>query len=308
MNDLDDSADNLVESSDSSKLFQPGNDLLGYVLFLLSLILWAEGKNLRSVNVFLIIIAIFWLAVHLLTKTKLFTKKELDLSKPSRKRKLKLLSLIIVVLVAIMVISTTIALNFSDDFGGDVPEYDSPNYKDGSFENVESTSMSNPDSSTWDTLGQYMVSDNCRSPDEVLPSQAFELKDLEDGEFSVSWFGHSTVLLHTNEFSLITDPVFSTGGAGPLSLGPNPFAYEDDYTVDDLPDIDYVFISHDHYDHLDKDTVKELSSSIFYVPLGVETHLVEWGIDEENIVIFDWYDEVNVSEDLFAAFGSFTSL
>ena len=255
MNDLDDSGDNLVEPPHTSKLFQPGNDLLGYILFLTSLILWSEGKNLRSVNVLLIIVAIFWLAVHLLTKTKLFTKKELDLSKPSRKRKLKLLSLIIVVLVAVMVVSTTIALNFSDDFGGDAPEYDSPNYKDGSFENVESTSMSNPESSTWDTLGQYMVSDNCRSPDEVLPSQAFELKDLEDGEFSVSWFGHSTVLLHTNEFSLITDPVFSTGGAGPLSLGPNPFPYEDDYTVDDLPEIDYVFISHDHYDHLDKNTV-----------------------------------------------------
>ena len=191
MKNLDDSGDNLVEPSHSSKLFQPGNDLLGYVLFFLSLILWAEGNNLRSVNIILIIIAIFWLAVHLLTKTKLFTKKELDLNKPSRKRKLKLLSLIVVVLVAFMIVSTTIALNFSDDFGGDVPEYDSPNYKDGSFENVESTSMSNPESSTWDTLGQYMVSDNCRSPDEVLPSQAFELKDLEDGEFSVSWFGHS---------------------------------------------------------------------------------------------------------------------
>ncbi len=303
MNDLDDSGDNLVEPPHTSKLFQPGNDLLGYILFLTSLILWAEGKNLRSVNVLLIIIAIFWLAVYLLTKTKLFTKKELDLTKPSRKRKLKLLSLIIVVLVAVMVVSTTIALNFSDDFGGDAPEYDSPNYKDGSFENVESTSMSNPESSTWDTLGQYMVSDNCRSPDEVLPSIAFELKDLEDGEFSVSWFGHSTVLLHTNEFSLITDPVFSTGGAGPLSLGPNPFPYEDDYTVDDLPEIDYVFISHDHYDHLDKNTVKELSNSIFYVPLGVETHLVEWGVDEENIVVFDWYDEANVSEDLFVAFA-----
>ena len=303
MKDLEDSSGNLAKPSQSSKFFQPGNDTLGYVLFLLSLILWAEGKNLRSVNVILIIIAIFWLAVHLLAKTKLFTKKEVDLSKPSRKRKFKLLSLIIVVLVAIMVFSTMIALNFSDDFGGDAPEYDSPNYNDGEFENVESTSMSNPNSSTWDTLGQYMVSDNCRSPDEVLPSKAFELKPLGDEEFSVSWFGHSTVLFHTNEFSLITDPVFSKGGAGPLSFGPSPFQYEDDYSVDDLPKIDYVFISHDHYDHLDKNTIKELSSSLFYVPLGVDSHLIEWGIDEKNIFVFDWYDEADVSEDLFVAFA-----
>ena len=303
MNDTHANGADVVEPSFAANFFQPGNNLLGYVLFLGSLVLWAEGKNLRSVNIILVIIALFWLAVRLLGKTRLFAKKEEDLSNLSKKRQFKILSFILVVLVTFIVISTAFALNFSDDFGGDVPEYDSPNYKDGSFENVESTSMSNPDSSTWDTLGQYMVSDNCRSPDEVLPSQAFELKDLEDGEFSVSWFGHSTVLLHTNEFSLITDPVFSTGGAGPLSMGPNPFDYEDDYKVGDLPEIDYVFISHDHYDHLDKETVKELSSSMFYVPLGVEAHLLEWGIAEEKIVVFDWYDEANVSEDLFAAFA-----
>ena len=296
-------SDLVVEPSFASRLFQPGNDRLGYFLFLGSLILWAEGNNLRSVNIILIIIAVFWLAVNLLAKTKLFTKKEKNLEKPSKKRKFKLLSLIIVVLVAIMVLATTIVVKFSEDFGGEVPEYDSPNYKDGAFENVETTTLSNEETSTWDTLGQYMVSDNCRSPDEVLPSQEFKLKDLEDGEFSVSWFGHSTVLLHTNEFSIITDPVFSTGGAGPLSLGPSPFPYEDEYTVDDLPEIDYVFISHDHYDHLDKETVRELSDSMFYVPLGVKYHLIEWGIDEENIQEFDWYDEANVSEDLFAAFA-----
>ena len=295
--------DSVVESSFASRLFQPGNDRLGFILFLGSLILWAEGRNLRSVNVILVIIGVFWLAVNLLAKTKLFTKKEKDLQKVSRKRKLKLLSLIIVVLVAIMVLATTLAVNFSEDFGGDAPEYDSPNYKDGAFENVETTTLSNDETSTWDTLGQYMVSDNCRSPDEVLPSQEFSLKDLEEGQFSVSWFGHSTVLLHTNEFSIITDPVFSTGGAGPLSLGPSPFPYEHEYTVDDLPEIDYVFISHDHYDHLDKNTVRELSDSKFYVPLGVKYHLIEWGIDEDNIQEFDWYDETNVSEDLFAAFA-----
>ena len=292
-----------VKQSFASRLFQPGNDRLGYFLFLGSLLLWAEGNNLRSVNIILIIIAVFWLAVNLLSRTKLFTKKENILDKPSKKRKFKILSLIIVVLVAIMVIATTFAVNFSEDFGGEAPEYDSPNYKDGAFENVETTTLSNEETSTWDTLGKYMVSDNCRSPDEVLPSQEFKLKDLEYGEFSVSWFGHSTVLLHTNEFSIITDPVFSTGGAGPLSLGPSPFPYEDEYTVDDLPDIDYVFISHDHYDHLDKETVRELSDSMFYVPLGVKYHLIEWGIDEENIQEFDWYDEANVSEDLFAAFA-----
>ena len=109
------------QSTFSSRLFKPGNNTLGYILFLVSLVLWAEGKNLRSVNVILVIIAIFWLAIRLLAKTKLFTKKEKDSSIVSKKRKLKLLSLIIVVLVAIMVLATTIVVNFSEDFGGDAP-------------------------------------------------------------------------------------------------------------------------------------------------------------------------------------------
>ena len=129
--------DPVLEQSFTARLFQSGNDRLGYILFLGSLILWAEGRNLRSVNVILVIIAVFWLAVNLLAMTKLFTKKEKSLQRVSRVRKFKLLSLIIVVLVAVMVLATIIAVNFSEDFGGDAPEYDSPNYNDGVFENVE---------------------------------------------------------------------------------------------------------------------------------------------------------------------------
>ena len=69
------------------------------------------------------------------------------MAKPSKKRKAKLLSLILAVLVAIMVLATTIVVNFSEDFGGDAPEYDSPNYKDGVFENVETTTLSNDETS-----------------------------------------------------------------------------------------------------------------------------------------------------------------
>ncbi len=147
------STDKSAEASMLSRLLQPGNDTLGYALFLSSLILWSEGNNLRSINIILIIIAVFWLVVNLMTRTKLFTKKEKNAAKPSLKRKAKLLSLILVILVAFMVLSTTIVVNFSDDFGGDAPEYDSPHYKDGAFENIESTSLSNDNASTWDTLG-----------------------------------------------------------------------------------------------------------------------------------------------------------
>ena len=80
MEEVNSSTDKSVENSISLGLLQPGNDTLGYILFLSSLVLWAEGNNLRSINILLIIIAIFWLVVNLMTRTKLFTKKEKDLA------------------------------------------------------------------------------------------------------------------------------------------------------------------------------------------------------------------------------------
>lgn len=285
-----------------ASFFKPGNDLLGYILVALSTILWFEGSNLRSLNILLVIIAIFWLAVKLLTKTKLFSKKESDFAKPSFKRKFKLLTLIIVILVATLVLTTAIVINVADDFGGEPSSHDSPNFKDGTFENLNPISMQSDEVSSWDLLGDYLVSDDCRSPNEELPSEKFELIDLDEGQISVTWFGHSTILIRSNNISIITDPVFSDSGAGPLSIGPSPFPFEDSYSIDDLPEIDYVFISHDHYDHLDMNTVKELEDSKFLVPLGIKNHLLSWDIDEENIQELDWYDEVNLTGDLQAAF------
>lgn len=285
-----------------ASFFKPGNDLLGYILVALSTILWFEGSNLRSLNILLVIIAIFWLAVKLLTKTKLFSKKESDFAKPSFKRKFKLLTLIIVILVATLVLTTAIVINVADDFGGEPSSHDSPNFKDGTFENLNPISMQSDEVSSWDLLGDYLVSDDCRSPNEELPSEKFELIDLDEGQISVTWFGHSTILIRSNNISIITDPVFSDSGAGPLSIGPSPFPFEDSYSIDDLPEIDYVFISHDHYDHLDMNTVKELEDSEFLVPLGIKNHLLSWDIDEENIQELDWYDEVNLTGDLQAAF------
>ncbi|MAJ02166.1 MAG: hypothetical protein CMA10_07170 [Euryarchaeota archaeon] len=281
--------------------FRPGNDLFGYVLLALSMVLWFEGNNLRSLNIFMGIVVIFWFTVHLLSKTKLFSKKESDLKTPSLKRKFKLFSFIVVILVALLVLSTGIVINVLEDFGGEPSNHDSPNFKDGVFENLQTTGGQSENGSTWDLLGGYMVSDDCRSPNEELRSEKYEINGLEDDEISITWFGHSTVLIRSNNISIITDPVFNELGAGPLSLGPAPFPYEHSYGVDELPKIDYVFISHDHYDHLDMSTVKELKDSQFLVPLGIKNHLLRWEIDEENVQELDWYDEVNLTEELQVA-------
>ena len=277
------------------------NDKVSIPLLCLGLGLVLYRNNLTSVVVISLIIAGFWGLIRILTKTKIFAKDENDITNPSFKRKTKLFSMVIVVLVTIIIITASIALNFAEDFGGDPQKYDSPNYKDDKFVNLQPTEMgSDENASFWETLGQYMKSDDYRSPNIKLPSEPFSLEDLEDGEVSITWLGHSTIFIRSNDVTLITDPVFGDHGAGPLSLGPRPFAYENTYSIEQLPEIDYVFISHDHYDHLDMKTAKYLKNSQFFVPLGVKSHLLVWGIDEDNIQEFDWYDEVEISSDLNA--------
>ena len=300
--DLDNTNKNGSKSTRWRYFFTPGNNLLGYILILSSTVIWLEGNNLRSLNIFFATIAVFWAFVKLLEKTKLFTKKENGIRKPTKIRKIKLLSLILVTLISTIVIIATIALNYADDFGGNPTSHDSPNFNDGIFQNYEQTDLQSDEVSSWDLFTDYLVSDDCRTPNENLPSEEFDVIDLEAGEISVSWFGHSTILMRSNNLTLITDPVFSNSGAGPLSIGPSPFPYEHSYEIDDLPPIDYVFISHDHYDHLDMSTIKSLKDSRFYVPLGIKNHLLEWGVEDENIEEFDWYDEFTISDNLNVAF------
>ena len=298
-----DSIDDNSHQSDSkfARFFQPGNDLLGYLLISLTIILWLYRNNLQSINILLVIIAVLWVAVNLLSRTKLFSKYGLESGKPGVKRQFMLLSLILVMLVAFIVVSATVVMNFADEFGEEATSHDSPNYKDGTFQNLQPTSVSDENTSFWGTLGDFMVGDDLRSPNVELPSKEFELIELNTGEISVTWFGHSTILLRSNNVTIILDPVFGESALGPLSLGPSAFPYEHTYSLADLPEIDYVFISHDHYDHLDMDTVKHLQESEFFVPLGVKSHLLGWDVDEDNVQELDWFDEVNISEDLQVA-------
>ena len=267
----------------------------GAILLVAMLMLFLYRKNLQSVNLLFIVLAALWLSVRLLSKTSLFTKSEIDLKAPSRKRYAKLLSLLLLGFVVFILISATLFLNLSQQVGGEAGEYESSNYGDEAFKNLIPTSVSSENSSFFATLANYMVGDSQRSPDTVLPTKEFVLEPLDLDEISVTWFGHSTLLIRSNNVTILTDPLFGEGNTDPLFFGPTPFPFKYNYALEDLPPIDYVLISHDHYDHLDMGTVKELKDSKFYVPLGVKAHLLRWGIPGENIEEFDWYDEMEIS-------------
>ncbi len=125
-------------------------------------------------------------------------------------------------------------------------------------------------------------------PKGTIPAVHTDLKNLPAGDWLV-WFGHSSYFIQTDGLTFLVDPVFS-GNASPVPGSTKAFKGANVYTTDDMPEIDYLFISHDHYDHLDYETVKKLKEKVKKVicGLGVGAHLERWGYEPENITEMDW--------------------
>jgi L-ascorbate metabolism protein UlaG (beta-lactamase superfamily) len=112
----------------------------------------------------------------------------------------------------------------------------------------------------------------------------------------VTWFGHSTTLVEIDGVRLLTDPEWSERASPLGSIGPKRY-YPVPIALHDLPPIDAVLISHDHYDHLDYDTIVALkdSKAVFVVPLGVGADLELWGIPADRIRELDWWEHAHVA-------------
>ena len=287
------------ELYEEKPLFKGLKNYKGELLFGSTLMLLLYRWNLQPVNVILIVVLVFWSSIRLLSTTNLFSSNTEISGKISRIRSAKITGLLLAVILTFLVISSLIFLNASPQPGGEPVMFDSPNFEDGAFQNLEEFDDGN--SSWWGTLGEFMVSDSKRAPTTVLPTIEYQSIELNDGEISITWFGHSTILIETTNVTIITDPLFGEDNTDPLFFGPSPFPYQHSYSVSELPKIDYVFISHDHYDHLDMDTIKELSDSTFFVPLGVKSHLLRWGITDGQVSELDWYEEANITEEFQVA-------
>jgi L-ascorbate metabolism protein UlaG (beta-lactamase superfamily) len=107
----------------------------------------------------------------------------------------------------------------------------------------------------------------------------------------VTWLGHSTVLVEIDGLRILTDPVWGEVPMPVTWLGPKRW-YPPPLRLDELPPIDLVVISHDHYDHLDEPTMRAIRDwdAAFVAPLGVGAHLAYWGIPEEKITELDWWE------------------
>lgn len=205
--------------------------------------------------------------------------------------------LVVIVLLAVVVIAFINQPSFGRIPRGERLERvkQSPNYRDGKFQNLHETVLMTSDKGRlegiWDFLFQKIEG---LRPDVPLPAIKTNLKNLNQDEEAIIWFGHSSYLIQTSGKRILVDPVFCM--ASPVSFINKPFKGTDIYHPEDMPDIDYLVISHDHWDHLDYHTVKELKGRIGKVicPLGVGEHFEYWGFDKDRIIEFDWNEDANL--------------
>jgi L-ascorbate metabolism protein UlaG (beta-lactamase superfamily) len=182
-----------------------------------------------------------------------------------------------------------------------IPAYEnSAQYQEGKFINMPDA-LTSERASYSELIWRYMSEDKIDSvPDKPIPLQQIDVANLlmsTTSEPVTYRLGHSSLLLIINGKIWLVDPVFSER-ASPFSwMGPKRF-HDVPFNISELPKIDGVIISHDHYDHLDEQTLKSLKEKIaqFIVPLGVGQRLKEWGISSHKISELDWWQETKVGD------------
>lgn len=174
----------------------------------------------------------------------------------------------------------------------------SPNYKNGRFQNLEDTPDLAEEANMATVLWNFIFNKTPRQvPVDPIPSIKTDLRQLDAATDVLIWFGHSSYFMQTAGKKLLVDPVFN-GHASPVSFTTKSFPGTTGYHVPDMPDIDYLVITHDHWDHLDYNTVKQLQPKVGRVicPLGVGAHLEYWGYPAEKIVELDWHESVPLAD------------
>ncbi|OPA75390.1 hypothetical protein BVG16_22200 [Paenibacillus selenitireducens] len=147
-------------------------------------------------------------------------------------------------------------------------------------------------------IRDYMKPNPNRRPRSKIPMMKGNVQlDPVDRETTVTWFGHSASMVQIEGKTLLLDPMFGDAPSPFPAIGGKRYSGHLPIEIHDLPVIDAVLFSHDHYDHLDYGTVKQIKDKVkqFYVPLGVGSHLIRWGVHPDLIHELDWWEETELN-------------
>jgi L-ascorbate metabolism protein UlaG (beta-lactamase superfamily) len=163
------------------------------------------------------------------------------------------------------------------------------------FVNLVPTAMDTSLAGSLSLMKDFVKGNPNRRPKEAIPMNLLDTAHLQkDTQPKITWFGHSACLLELQGKIILLDPMFGRAPSPFPLLGRNRYSGELPLNVENLPEIDLVIFSHDHYDHLDYGSIKKIKNKVkqFIVPLGVGSHLERWGVSPDHIMELDWWDEL----------------
>jgi L-ascorbate metabolism protein UlaG (beta-lactamase superfamily) len=180
----------------------------------------------------------------------------------------------------------------------------SPQWRAGRFANSEPTRTMSP-GGVHGAIRMQVFGREVRYPRRPIPVERRETRDYDTAPGSglrVTWMGHSGALVEIDGLRVLTDPVWSDRVSPSSLAGPKRF-FQPPIPLSELPPIDAVVVSHDHYDHLDMATARALGArgALFVVPLGVGAHLEKWGIPAAKLRELDWGEEALIGDARFTA-------
>ena len=207
-------------------------------------------------------------------------------------------------IILLITIVGSIFMNTSPQFGGKPSEEslvrieNSPNFNgEGTFKNEELTLATT--GMKLSSFPKFFTNGDNKVPENELPQKKIT-KDYFNNELEqprITWFGHSAMFIEMEGTNIFIDPMLGDVPAPHPLLGNSRFNKELPISIENLPEIDLVLISHDHYDHLDYGSIQQLKNKVkqFYVPLGIKAHLTEWGVAEDKIKEFDWWEKSSIN-------------
>ncbi|WP_439479361.1 MBL fold metallo-hydrolase [Chryseobacterium aquaticum] len=145
----------------------------------------------------------------------------------------------------------------------------------------------------------FKKKDPLLKPQNTVPAIHTDLKNLPKTEDVFIWMGHSSYYIQIDGVSFLVDPVLSNYGS-PFKFFNKAFAGSDLFKPEDIQNIDYLVITHDHYDHLDYPTVKAIRSKVGKVilPLGVGAHFEKWGYSENQLLEEEWGTSLDLKDNI----------
>lgn len=217
------------------------------------------------------------------------------------KKALKMIGYSILGLLGIIGVSAILFISNSPQFGSNPNESEKEfyqtfdNYSEGIFQNLSPTNLAFSARDISKMTYRFITGKEERKPKTELEMEQLSTDRLREQTDSLafSWFGHSSFFMKIGGQNILIDPMFSEVPAPHPKLGNKRFNKKLPIIIDSIPHVDLVLISHDHYDHLDYETIKTLDKkvSMYYVPYGISAHLRKWGVSQDKIKEFNWWTE-----------------